>query len=86
MGHDTDSQNPLGCIAHPEVSSVVVEHLLQTLQSMAINEAPKNEIIGVNASAKTSATMVETLESKMARQALDIATLQQDVKVALKNK
>jgi hypothetical protein len=55
-------------IAHPEVSSVVVEHLIQTRVSMPMHEALKAEMIGVKASAKASATSAEKLESKMARQ------------------
>jgi hypothetical protein len=76
----------LGFIAHPEVSSVVVEHLIQTRVPMAMHEVLKTEMIGLNASVKTSVTTVKKLESKMARQSTEIAKLQQDVKVALKNK
>jgi hypothetical protein len=63
----------LGFIMHPEVSSVVVEHLLQMR-------------IGLKASVKASVATVEKLESRMARQTTDFAKLQQDVKVAFKNK
>jgi hypothetical protein len=56
----------LGFIAHPEVISVVVEHLIQTRVPMAMHEALKTETIGVKASIKTPATTVEKLESKMA--------------------
>jgi hypothetical protein len=76
----------LGFIAHPEVSSVVVEHLIQTRVPMAMYEALKMEMVGLKASVKASVSTVENLESRMARQATDFAKLQQDVKVALKNK
>jgi hypothetical protein len=76
----------LGFIAHPVVSSVVVEHLIQTRVPMAMYEVLKTEMIGIKASVKTSVTTVEKPESRMARQATEITKLQQDVKVALKNK
>jgi hypothetical protein len=76
----------LGFIAHPEVSSVVVEHLIQTHVPMAMHEALKTEMIGLKASVKAAVATVEKLESIMARQATDFVKLQQDVKVALKNK
>jgi hypothetical protein len=75
----------LGFIAHPEVSSVVVEHLIQTRVPMAMHEALKTEIVGLKASVKASVSTVEKLESRMARQATDFAKLQQDVKIDLKN-
>jgi hypothetical protein len=73
----------LGFIAHPEVSSVVVETLVPI---MATHEALKTETIGLKASFKASVATVEKLESRMARQTTDFSKLQQDVKVALKNK
>jgi hypothetical protein len=74
----------LGFIAHPEVSSVVVEHLIQTRVPMAMHEILKTDMIGLKASVETSVTTVENMESKMARQATVIAKPQQDVKVSLK--
>jgi hypothetical protein len=71
-------------IAHPEVSSVVVEHFIQTRLTMAMHEASKAEMVGVNASSKASTISVEKLLSKMARQSESIIKLQQYVKVALK--
>jgi hypothetical protein len=76
----------LGFIAHPEVSSVVVEHLIQTCVPMAMHEALKAEMNVVKASIKTSSTTVEKLDSKMACKATGIGKLQQYFKVALKNK
>jgi hypothetical protein len=76
----------LGFIAHPEVSSVVVRHLMQICVPMAMHEALKMETIGLKASVKGSVATVEKLESRMAHQATEFAKLQQDVKVALKNK
>jgi hypothetical protein len=55
----------LGFMAHPEVSSVVVEHLIQTCVPMTMHETLKMETIGVKASAKASETTVEKLESDL---------------------
>jgi hypothetical protein len=76
----------LGFIAHPEVSSVVVEHLIQTRVPMAVHKALKTEMVGLKASVKASVSTVKKLESRMARQATDFSKPQQDVKTALKNK
>jgi hypothetical protein len=76
----------LGFIAHPEMSSVVVKDLIQTQVPMAMQEALKTEMVGLKVSVKSSVSTVEQLESRMARQATDFAKLEQDVKVALKNK
>jgi hypothetical protein len=76
----------LGFIAHPEVSSVMVEHLIQTRVPMAVHDALKTDMIGLKESVKASVSTGKKLESRMARQATDFAKLQQDVKVALKNK
>jgi hypothetical protein len=64
----------------------VVEHLIQTRVPMAMHEALKTEMIGLKASVNASVATVEKLESRMTRQATDFDKLQQDVKVALKNK
>jgi hypothetical protein len=74
----------LDFIAHPEVSSVVVEHMIQTSVPMVMYEALKTETIRDNASAKAPTTAVEKLESNMARQSESIIKLQQDVKEAPK--
>jgi hypothetical protein len=76
----------LGFIAHPEVSSVVVEHLIQTRVPMAMHKALNTEMVGLKASVKASVSRVEKLEYRMVRQSTDVAKLQQDVKIALKNK
>jgi hypothetical protein len=68
------------------VVSVVVDHLIQTLVPMAMDEAIETDMIGLKGSVKASVTTVENLESRMARQATEFYKLQQDVKVALKNK
>jgi hypothetical protein len=53
---------------------------------MAMHEALKKEMIGLKVSIKASVSTVEKLESRMALKATDFSKLQQDVKVALKNK
>jgi hypothetical protein len=58
----------LGFIAHPEVSSVVVEHLIQTRVPMAMHEALTTDMVGLKASVKAAVSKVEKLESRMARQ------------------
>jgi TRAP-type uncharacterized transport system substrate-binding protein len=63
-----------------------VEHLIQTCVPMAMHEALNTEMIGLKASVKASVATVEKLEPRMARQANEFAKLQQDVKIALKNK
>jgi hypothetical protein len=76
----------LGFIAHPDVSSVVVEHLIQTRVPMAMHEALKTKMVGLKASVKASVSTLEKLESRMALQATDFAKLHQEVKIALKHK
>jgi hypothetical protein len=56
----------LGFIAHPEVSSVVVEHLLQTHVPIAMHEVLKTEMSGLKVSFKTPVTTVENMESHIA--------------------
>jgi hypothetical protein len=53
---------------------------------MAMHEALKTEMVGLKASVKASVSTVKKLESRMARQATDFYKLQQDDKIALKNK
>jgi hypothetical protein len=67
----------LDFIAHPDVSSVVVEHLIQTRVPMEIHEAMKEVVVVVNASAKASSDTVEKMESRIGRQSTDILKLQQ---------
>jgi hypothetical protein len=70
----------LDFIYHPEVSSVVVEHLIQTRVPMTMHQALKDEMVGIKSSVKTATTLVEKLESKMSQQAENIFKLLQDVK------
>jgi hypothetical protein len=58
----------LDFIAHPEVSSFVVEHLIQNRVTMAMHEDLKAEMSGLKASVKAPINLVEKLESKMGRQ------------------
>jgi hypothetical protein len=70
----------LDFVAHPEVSSVVVEHLIQTRVPMTMHQALKYEIVGLKSSVKAASTLVVELESKMLFQAENIVRLLQDVK------
>jgi hypothetical protein len=83
IGADAFKETEFRFIAHPEVNSVVVG---QMCVPMAMQEVLKTDMVGLKASVKMSVTTVKKLESKMARQATEIAKLQQVVKVALKNK
>jgi hypothetical protein len=74
----------LDFIAHHEVSSVVVEHLIQTCVPMTMHKYLKEEMVGIKASIKASTTLVEKLESKISRQAENIVKLLQDFKVLKK--
>jgi hypothetical protein len=76
----------LGFTAHPEVSSVVVEHLIQTRVSMAMHNAGKLEVKDLATKIKTASAKIDKLESKLGRHATDIAKLQQERKTPLKNK
>jgi hypothetical protein len=49
----------LGFIAHPEVSSVVVQHLIQRRVPMTMHEALKMEMFGLKARVKVSLVTVE---------------------------
>jgi hypothetical protein len=64
----------------------MVDHLIKTRVPMAMHEALKTDMVGLKASVKAPVSTVEKLESRMARQATDFAKIQQDVKIALKNK
>jgi hypothetical protein len=55
----------LNFIAHPEVSSVVVEHLIQTRVPMAMHESLKKDLESMKASVKAQTGVVDKLESKM---------------------
>jgi hypothetical protein len=74
----------LDVIFHLDVSSIVVEHLIQTRVPMELHKYLKEEMVGVKASVKASTTLVKKLEFKMARQAESIVKLLQDVKVLKK--
>jgi hypothetical protein len=67
-------------IAHPEVSSVVVEHLIKTRVPMTMHQALKDEMVGLKTSVKAATTIVKKLESKMSRLAENIVKLLQDIK------
>jgi hypothetical protein len=58
----------LNFIAHPEVTYVVVEHLIQTRVPMVMHESLKKELESTKASVKAHTGVVEKLESKMGRQ------------------
>jgi hypothetical protein len=53
----------INCIAHPEVSSVVVEHLIQTRVPMAMHESLKKDLESMKASVKAHTGVVEKLEN-----------------------
>jgi hypothetical protein len=58
----------LNFIAHPEVSSVVVEHLIQTRVPISMHESLKKDLESMKASVKAQTSVVEKMESKMGRQ------------------
>jgi hypothetical protein len=62
-------------IAHPEVSSVVVEHLIQTRVPMAMQNAVKAEVKYLTTKVKTATALVEKLDSKLGQQATNIVKL-----------
>jgi hypothetical protein len=70
----------LDFIAHPDVSSVAVKHLIQTRVPMTMHQALKDEMVGIKSSVKAATTLVEKMESEMSRQAENIVKLLQDVK------
>jgi hypothetical protein len=70
--------------AHPEVSAVVVEHLIQTRVPMAMNEALKQEVNDLKFQNKSLTEVSEKLESSMGQQGSDTQKLQQNMKDALK--
>jgi hypothetical protein len=76
----------LGFTAHPEVSSVVVAHLIQTRVPMAIHNAATFEVKDLATKVKTASAILDKLESKLGRQATYVAKLQQEIKTALKVK
>jgi hypothetical protein len=59
----------LDFIAHPEVRSVMVEHLIQTRVPLTMHKTLKDEMVGLNTSVKEATNLVEKLESNMSRQA-----------------
>jgi hypothetical protein len=50
--------------AHREVSSVVMEHLIQTQVPVVMHESFKKELTSIKSSVKTQAATVENFESK----------------------
>jgi hypothetical protein len=74
----------LNFIAHPEVSYVVVEHLIHTRVPMAMHESLKKDLESTKASVKAQTTVVETMESKMGRQNESILKLQQEMRGTVK--
>jgi hypothetical protein len=74
----------LNFIAHPEVSSVVVEHLIQTRVPMAMHESLKKDLESMKASVKAQTSVVEKLESKMGRRNESILKLQQEIRGTVK--
>jgi hypothetical protein len=74
----------LNFISHPEVSSVVVEHLIQTRVPMAMHEYLKKDVESMKVSVKAQTGVVEKLESKMGRQNESILKLQQEMRGTVK--
>jgi hypothetical protein len=77
----------LDFIAHPEISSVIVEHLIQTRVPMDMHDVVKAEDTDLKTQVKTATVTVtvDKLESKLGRQATVLAKFQQEMKTALKN-
>jgi hypothetical protein len=69
----------LNFIAHPEVSHVVVEHLIQIRLPMDMHEYLKKDVESMKASVKAMTGVVEKLESKMGLQDESILKLQQEM-------
>jgi hypothetical protein len=74
----------LNFIAHLEVSSVVVENLIQTRVPMAMHESLKKDLDSMKASVKAHTIVVEKMESKMGRQNESILKLQQEMRGTVK--
>jgi hypothetical protein len=74
----------LNFIAHPEVSYVVVEHLIQTRVPMAMHESLKKDLELMKASVKSQTGVVNKLESKMGRHDESILKLQQEMRGTVK--
>jgi hypothetical protein len=70
----------LNIIVHPEVSSVIVEHLIQARVPMAMHESLKKDL----ESMKAQTGVVEKLESKMGRRNEIILKLQQAIRDTVK--
>jgi hypothetical protein len=70
----------LDVIARHGVSSVVVEHLIQTRVPMTMHQALKDEMVGLKSSVKSATTLVKKLDFKMSCQAEHIVKLLQYVK------
>jgi uncharacterized protein YjaG (DUF416 family) len=74
----------LNFIAHSKISSVVVEHLIQTRVPMAMHESLKKNLESMKASVKAQTGVIEKLESKMGRQNESILKLQQETRSTVK--
>jgi hypothetical protein len=74
----------LNFISHPELSSMVVEHFIQTRVPMAMHESLKKDVGSMKASVKAQTGVVEKLESKMGRQNESILKLQQEMQSTVK--
>jgi hypothetical protein len=69
----------LSFIDHPEVISVVVEHLIQIRVPITMHESLKKDLESMKVSVKAQTGVVEKLESKMGRQNESILKLQQEM-------
>jgi hypothetical protein len=74
----------LDFIAHPDVSYMLMENLIQTRVPMAIHESLRKCVASMGGSVKNQAGVVEKLESKMGRQNESILNLQQEMCVTVK--
>jgi hypothetical protein len=67
----------LDFVSHPEVGSMVVDHLIQIRVPITMRESSKKDSESIKVSVNTQARVVEKLESKMGRQHEIILKLQQ---------
>jgi hypothetical protein len=74
----------LNFFAHPEVCSVVVEHLIQTKVPMDMHAYLKKDLESTKASVKAQTGVFEKLESKMGSQNESILKLQQEMRSTVK--
>jgi hypothetical protein len=74
----------LNFIARPEVSYVVMEHLIQTRVPMAMHESLKKNLDSMKASVKAQTSVVEKMASKMGLRNESIMKLQQEMRDTVK--